>query len=48
MVAPFNVYHRETERERERERERESERVVTRDILFFESISGRFEPTTPV
>ena len=42
MVAPFNVYHRETERERERERE------VTRDILFFESISGRFEPTTPV
>ena len=31
-----------------RERVREREREIERDFYFFESASGRFEPTTPV
>ena len=39
---------RDREREKEREREREIEIEIERDFNFFESSSGRFEPTTPV
>ena len=39
-----------TERKRGREGEREKERgrEIEHDFLVFESVSGRFEPTTPV
>ena len=39
---------RVTEAEREKESDRQGEREIERDFYFFESASGRFEPTTPV
>ena len=38
----------ERERGSEGERQRDIERDIERDFVFFESASGRFEPTTPV
>ena len=38
----------ERERGSEGERQRDIEREIERDFVFFESASGRFEPTTPV
>ena len=37
---------RQTETDRDRQAERNRE--IERDFYFFESASGRFEPTTPV
>ena len=39
---------RQGERQRDRETERQRKREIERDFYFFESASGRFEPTTPV